>query len=81
MQKYDLLSDRANAFVNLINCEVFEDNVKCSIAWFLGGISGTIELFSESNYICSVLIPEYVLESATFVLKINELDKINVKRQ
>lgn len=62
----DILTDRYNALVCLINCEVQKDCVLCAIAIFRGGISGVIDVFNKEGIKTSIVVPPSVKKSATF---------------
>lgn len=75
-QHHDILIDSKNGlFACLIDCEIIANKLECSIAFFKGRIKGTIELFADGNYVCTIRIPQEVAETATFYSYINKTKK------
>lgn len=73
------IKDINNNFCNLIDCDIYDTTVNCSIVWFLGGINGTLTV-TDGVTEFEIKIPEFVEQSTTHVLKINSIEKICLKR-
>jgi hypothetical protein len=76
----DYLSDPDQSFAALVNCKVEESEIKCGFAWFLGGISGDIELVSPEGFSVLILIPKEVQNVATAHVLCNPDEAIAIQR-
>ena len=68
-----VLTDKSRSLVALFNCQFnsTESKILCGAAFFMGGLSGELSLFSEDGQEFRVKIPQEIGKNKTSVVNIN----------